>query len=231
MNKNSYCTMYIVRHGLTDWNVLNKMQGHTDISLNSVGREQAKKVANKLKKINFEAVYSSDLSRAKETAEIIVAYRKLTIKLSKALRERHHGFFEGTTQEERKTKAELKKLIDHFYGLPFEKQWINAPHKTVEPYAKVAQRFISELRAIGVAHIGKNVLVVSHGGSMRILLIHLGVLKHEDYYKVALQNTGYIKLRSDGVDFFIDKVVGLIDNSKIKNLSRLSRAKADQKSK
>lgn len=88
-------TIYIVRHGQTDWNVKRLIQGHIDIPLNEEGKRQAKKISIELKGITFNKIYSSDLKRAYETAKIIAQDRKLKIVVSEDLRERYFGKFQG----------------------------------------------------------------------------------------------------------------------------------------
>ena len=71
--------LYIMRHGKTDWNVLHKLQGRTDIPLNEEGRNMARKAADIYKDINFDVCYCSPLKRAKETAEILLEGRNIPI--------------------------------------------------------------------------------------------------------------------------------------------------------
>ena len=71
--------IYIIRHGETDWNVLRKFQGRTDIPLNENGRQVAEWTREGLKEIDFDIVYTSPLRRAKETAQIIVGDRQIPI--------------------------------------------------------------------------------------------------------------------------------------------------------
>lgn len=90
MSKN-YCTFYIVRHGETEWNVKGLVQGHTDIPLTKKGKRQARQLAKKLSRINFNAVFSSDLLRAKQTAQLIALEKKIAVKTTQALREETDG--------------------------------------------------------------------------------------------------------------------------------------------
>jgi broad specificity phosphatase PhoE len=109
--KNNFCTIYLVRHGRTDWNEKGLIQGHTNIALNQEGKIQAENLARELKHIKFDKVFSSDLARAKQTAEIIALEHKLSVETSKALRERNFGKYEGkhwTVLEE--INEVLKKL-------------------------------------------------------------------------------------------------------------------------
>lgn len=209
-NKANYCTIYIVRHGQTDWGIQKRLHGWSDIPLNQKGRQQAKAISKTLKKIHFDTAYSSDLSRAAETTQIITADRLIDVKLSRALREHHHGRTEGTTQKEREAILELREALERYFALPLEKQWHGKPFPDQESRHESSTRFINELRSIAVAHPSQRVLVGSHSGIMRQLLIVLGEMKWEDFYKWRFENTGYIKLRGDGIDFFIDDVVGLV---------------------
>src|SRR5579872_7049036 len=99
MDKN-LCTLYIVRHGETQWNVERRVQGQIDTPLTEHGKEQAKALGNLFKTIHFDAVFSSDLLRAQRTAELITLEKKLAVVTSELLRERSFGSFEGKYLEE-----------------------------------------------------------------------------------------------------------------------------------
>src|SRR5574338_1146089 len=89
--EHSYCTIYLVRHGVTDWNVQKKIQGNTDIPLNDTGRKQAHQLKEKLQAISFSAVVTSNLSRTKETGSIIAGQRTVSFIQDENLRERSVG--------------------------------------------------------------------------------------------------------------------------------------------
>ena len=89
-----------IRHGETDWNVDKRIQGQTDIPLNETGRAQALAMAFNAAHHNFDAIYSSDLMRARDTAKMLAARRGLDIKILPQLRERHFGIFQGLTAAE-----------------------------------------------------------------------------------------------------------------------------------
>jgi probable phosphoglycerate mutase len=89
-----------IRHGETDWNLARRIQGQTDIPLNETGRAQAQAMARNAAHCDFTAIYSSDLSRAKETAQRIAETRGMEIKTLPQLRERHFGIFQGITAQE-----------------------------------------------------------------------------------------------------------------------------------
>jgi len=191
------CTLYIVRHGITDWNSAGKAQGHTDIPLNAKGERQAHALREKLKNVTFSKVYSSDLIRAKRTAEILNLERKLVHQTTNAMRERAFGAYEGQSYEV--MKKEIYDLLDTLSGHPLIKE------KRVETNESVLRRIITFLQEISVAHEGETILVVSHGGVMRILLKQLGKVVAPG----GVDNLAYIKLECDGVSFVVKETSGI----------------------
>lgn len=204
VDEKRYCCLYLVRHGETDWNVKGLLQGHQDTLLNKTGKKQAVETRKILNKIKFAKVFSSDLLRAKETAEIIVLKKKIAVETTKALRERYFGRFEGIHWQKNK---EYQKLISKFYKLSEEERYKGKPYEDTESNEELVGRFIPFLREVAVAYPGKNILVVGHGGVMRAFLTHLG------YFKTlppgSIKNTAYVKVLCDGVDFFIEKTYGI----------------------
>lgn len=197
---NKYCVLYIVRHGETDWNAKKLIQGHTDIPLNKEGIKQAKILSKDLKDVKFEAVFSSDLIRAKKTAEIIVLEKKLAINTTRLLRERRYGKLEGSP------RTEMEKFHKIWEGLSKKERLTFQPFDGYETDGKAIARFITFLREISTVYSGKTVLVVSHGGIIRALLNHLS---EKTYFIGAISNSAYIKLESDGVDFFVKELKGV----------------------
>ena len=185
----NYCTIYLVRHGETEWNEKKIVQGQTDIPLNKKGEGQAKELAEKLTHVKFDAVFSSDLIRAKRSAEIIILEKKLAVITTNALRERMFGRFEG------KHINKLRKAFGEL--LLIEKQ-----DYEVESDDKILLRLNPFLREVAVAYPGKNVLMVTHGGLLRAFLSHVG-FKIPEYLDRPMKNTGYLIIESDGVEFEI----------------------------
>ncbi len=196
----NFCTLYIVRHGETDWNVKKIIQGHADIPLNKKGEAQAKELAKKLRHIKFDAIFSSDLIRAKRTAEIISLEKKLAIHTTKELRERYFGKYQGKSFA---VNNEMVKLINNL------KMFSGPGLKEVESDENIILRITTFLKEIAVAYPKKTILVVSHGGPMRTLLIHLGFSTYDNLTEGLIDNLAYIKLKSDGKDFIIEATEGI----------------------
>jgi 2,3-bisphosphoglycerate-dependent phosphoglycerate mutase len=138
-------TLLLVRHGETDWNADGRLQGHTDRPLSDYGRQQAQQLAEELEGAEIAAIYSSDLARARETAEIVGERLALPVGLDPDLREKDWGTWEGLTSVER-DRVE-------FVG---------------ESTAAHQERMLRALERIAERHPGNGrVLVVTHGGSMR----------------------------------------------------------------
>ncbi|OGK13319.1 hypothetical protein A2861_02780 [Candidatus Roizmanbacteria bacterium RIFCSPHIGHO2_01_FULL_38_15] len=193
-------TIYLVRHGETDWNVQNLLQGQTDIHLNKKGIKQSQEFAKKVKKVKFDAVFSSDLVRARRTAEIITLDRKLAIETRKVLRERFFGKYEGMP------RREFYKLFTNWEKLSEKEKFRFKLSEDIESEEEAAIRLITFLREVAVGYAGMTILIVAHGGLMKALLIHLGYATAEK--PVRMKNNGFILLESDGVDFFIKEVNG-----------------------
>ncbi|AIF43015.1 histidine phosphatase family protein [Virgibacillus sp. SK37] len=143
-------TISLVRHGITDWNVLGKAQGITDIPLNEEGKKQALQLGERLALVEpWDVIISSDLSRASETARIIG--EKINVPVDhydQRLREKDFGKIQGTTEAERlATWGENWRELD----------------LGAEPMEAVAKRGIACLNDLAVKHQDKRVLIVSHG--------------------------------------------------------------------
>lgn len=200
MLTNHNCILYLVRHGQTDWNAQKITQGHADIPLNNEGIEQAKALGKSLENIQFDAVFSSDLIRAKKTAEIITLEKKLMVETTNLLRERRYGKFDG------KPYHLMQKFHKEWENLGKKERLKYRPYNDYETDEETIGRLITFLRGAAVSHPGKTVLVVAHGGIMRVLLNHLS---EKTYLTGSISNLAYIKLESDGVDFFIKELKGI----------------------
>ena len=207
IQNNDYCTFYLARHGETIWNTQQKMQGHQDSPLTENGINQAKEVGKMLKDIKFSYGFSSDLMRAKKTAEIISADHDLVIKTSQLLRESRLGKFEGKKLDY--FKEELKDAIEHRESLSDDNKMKYKIHPDVESYEESSTRMITFFREVALAYRGKNVLVVSHAGIIRSTLVKMGFATDKELPHGSIPNTSYAIIESDGVDFFVRKTVGI----------------------
>ncbi|WP_029420137.1 histidine phosphatase family protein [Alicyclobacillus macrosporangiidus] len=165
--------LWIVRHGETDWNAEGRVQGWTDIPLNGNGLRQAARLADWLRTTPFTVILSSDLVRAKATAEILAAGRGVPIILDVDLRERCFGRIEGTRRDPR---ADARAVIP-------------SPQDGAESETQVRQRAERFLARVAASYPHARVLCVSHGGWIRALLRSLGVT-----HEVSLHNTGITRL-------------------------------------
>ena len=208
-NSQSLCTIYLVRHGQTEWNVKKLIQGQVDSNLTEKGKTDALERAKELRHIEFEAIFSSDLGRAMQTAELLKLERKLAVNTTKLLRERAYGHMESAPVEE--WVEQNKKLLAEEEALAEKGNSEFVFYKGYETDAEVVGRAITFLREVSVTYLGKKVLVVSHGALLRTLLIHLGYgsLKEMPHFSGAIGNLGYVVLESDGVDFFIKETKGI----------------------
>ncbi len=195
--------MYLVRHGETIWNRQGKLQGHSDSDLTEEGIEKIKELAEELKEIHFDAVFSSDLLRAQRTAEIIAVERKLAVNTTHLLRERRFGKNEGKPRDV--FVEENKELIKQFESLTEKEKWKFKYSEDNESSEEMATRLLRFLREVAVTYEEKTVLVVTHGGVLRVLFMHLGSPLAQD----KIGNGAYVKLLTDGVDFFIKEVRGI----------------------
>jgi broad specificity phosphatase PhoE len=187
-------TLLLARHGETDWNRDRRWQGHSDTPLNDVGREQAHALGRSLADVDLVGAYSSDLRRARETAEIAVAGRKLDVVTLPELRERSFGSWEGLHDDE-----VPRRFPDEY------QQWDrgngHGAHDA-EPHEKVVARVEQALRRIAREHAGGTVLVVSHGGPLRVFqALAAGVDFVEHRRSIAgIENCGLLRCAiRDGV--------------------------------
>lgn len=208
-----YCTIYLVRHGETDNNKNNIIQGSViDATLNKKGEKQAKQAAARLKQVPFAAAFSSNLIRAKQTAEIISLEHHLAVTTAKALRERGFGSYEGRTIK--KYRDDLKDLLEEFETLSDEAKFeFNFPFG-IENLGLAVTRLITFLREISVAYLGKTVLVVSHGALIRHFLIRIGFATFKQLQWVPgitmpISNLGHAVIDCDGIDFFVKDTFGI----------------------
>lgn len=153
----------LVRHGETAWNAERRLQGHTDIPLNDTGLAQASATANRLAAERFDAAYSSDLARARQTASAIAQRCGLTPAFDPALRERHYGSFQALTYDEARTRfpADYHRFETRDPDFRFPEGG--------ESLHEFAERIRTTLETIAHRHAHGTVLIVTHGGVLDIV--------------------------------------------------------------
>ena len=150
--------LLLVRHGETDWNRDRRFQGHADPPLNETGREQAHALAAELTSEGIELVYTSDLARAVETAEIVAARLGADVRSMRDLREIDVGEWQGLTWQEIEERYPDGARSWRARGYGWE---------TGETYEELGDRVVAALRRIASDHPEERVLVVGHGGTIR----------------------------------------------------------------
>jgi broad specificity phosphatase PhoE len=158
-------TVLLARHGESDWNRAKRWQGFADRPLTDLGRRQAQELADRLAETELDAVYSSDLRRAVETAEAVARRRGLEVRTTPDLREVDVGAWSGLTRSEAETR----------FPQAYER-WLQGGEgwEDGETYEELGTRVVRAIRAIAANHDGGRVLVVAHGGTIRA--IHAGAL-------------------------------------------------------
>ncbi len=157
----------VVRHGETTWNTEKRWQGHLDSPLTPRGISQAQALARRLANQRFSALYSSDLGRAYQTAQIISAATGHSVIPDVRLRERNLGIFQGLTNEEIRTTAhpdlyERYRVRDPDHVLPGGESLRQQIERNISCFEELAQK-----------HLGESILVVTHGGVLSGLFRHV----------------------------------------------------------
>ncbi|HET8872707.1 MAG TPA: histidine phosphatase family protein [Gaiellaceae bacterium] len=151
-------TILLARHGESDWNRAKRWQGFADRPLTALGREQAVALADRLRNTELDAVYSSDLQRARETAEIVARSKELGVEVVRDLREVDVGSWSGLTHAE----AEARFPDGYARWLQGGEGWDDG-----ETYAEMSRRVTGAILRIAEQDDNGRVLVVAHGGSIR----------------------------------------------------------------
>ena len=152
----------IIRHGETDWNVEKRIQGHTDIPLNATGRAQALAMAFNAAHQRFHAIYSSDLLRAQETAQVLAQREDQAVKLLPQLRERHFGIFQGLTAAQ---GAELYPQAHAHYVA----RDLDYDFETGESLRRFAGRVTEGFDWLVRHHSGQTIAAVCHSGVLDVV--------------------------------------------------------------
>jgi probable phosphoglycerate mutase len=173
----------IIRHGETEWNIANIRQGHLDSPLTEQGIAQARALARRLSREHFRLIYSSDLGRAMQTAEIIAAATGHDIVSDPRLRERHLGIFQGLSSDEIKERYpqeySLHRSLGPDYVIP-----------SGESVRQQVARNLSCLNEVAAKHPGEAIVVITHGGVLSGLFRHTFSIPFEAPRRFEFTNAG-----------------------------------------
>jgi probable phosphoglycerate mutase len=186
----------LVRHGETGWNQIGRLQGHLDIALSEVGREQARRLAarfsvEKAAGARFDACYSSDLGRARQTAEPLAQALDLPVRLSTQLRERNYGVFQGYD------KTQIGTVFPDAYRI-----WQTRDPDFAPPEGESQQVFYKRICAVLLElareHAGQRIVCVAHGGVLDCAYRHALGMPLQFARTHVLMNASVNELHYDG---------------------------------
>ncbi len=177
-------TLVLIRHGQSLWNLENRFTGWVDVPLTGQGRDEARRAGERIRDIKFDVAYTSALSRAQETLELVlqmVGQRPPVIR-DPALNERHYGDLQGLNKADtaaRHGEAQVKIWRRSFDVAPPNGESLEMTAQRTLPFFERA--IAGDLRQ------GKNVLVVAHGNSNRSIVMKLDGLTREQILELNLE--------------------------------------------
>ncbi len=184
----SITRIYLVRHGETEWNREQRMQGHLDSTLSALGHAQAAAVANALHDLAPDYLYCSDLGRARQTAQAIAARCALTVREDSRLRERHYGQLQGLRWSEVQALHPVSAERMHGRDAQF------APDGG-ESLQQFHDRVVPAIEQIADLHRGSSVAIVTHGGVVGLMYRHVLSMSLEAPRDYALANASINRFR------------------------------------
>lgn len=171
--------LYIARHGETTWNVEDKVSGRTDVPLTEKGMEQARALAEWMSGLPIDVILASPLQRARRTAECVAEKHGLPVLTEERLIEQDYGIYEGV---DRRTQAFLDNKRQFAFRYPQGESMMQVAART---YA-----LIDELRW---KYRGKNVLLVCHGGVIRVMKTYFEDMSNDAFFHYNMYNCGYLE--------------------------------------
>lgn len=193
--------IFLIRHGETEWNRSGILQGNSDIALTAEGIHQAKMLAERAPFKAADAIYSSDLIRAVETANILAEKFNLTLKIDSGLREANFGDCEGIP-----LNVLLAKHIGGFEQFFTRPDKVNPPNG--ETFLQCQARVVNTLEEIVAEHENQNVIIVSHGAAIRLMLCAVLNIPIRNMWAIAQFNMALNILRYDEGNFTVELVNG-----------------------
>lgn len=197
MSIQEFSTIYQVRHGQSEANE-NGIFG-LDTRLTPKGIEDARQLASELKSIHFDSIYSSDLIRAKQTAEIIAQTRQMPVYTNPSLRELDFGCIEGMKIED--VKKQFGEVFGRMKEMTDQERRVYQVVPDMETEESAVERYLSVLKEITRENLGRAALVVSHQTIMRLLLVNLGFSTYKELGDGSIPNLGYFVVQGDQEKF------------------------------
>ncbi|AAO37086.1 phosphoglycerate mutase [Clostridium tetani E88] len=168
-------TLYITRHGQTEWNTERRMQGWNDSPLTKLGMEQAKRLGKRLDNNNIDIIYSSPLGRAIKTAKIVRGERDIPIVCDNRLKEIKLGKWEGMNHD----------LIDNYYKEEIDNFWNNPKlYKSIggETFLQLRNRVKDFLEEILKKHKDETILIVTHAITLKGIMNYIEDLTIDNFW-------------------------------------------------
>lgn len=201
-------TIYIVRHGETDWNKEGRYQGTSNVPLNAVGLAQAKACAKALEHVHFDKIIASPLERALVTAETIKGRRKMDIKVDERLKEFNFGHWETKTVEE--IENQWPGMIDHMYRKPGD---IRIPGG--ETFQELQNRAWAGLKeTLDHTEEGATILLTAHGVTNRMLICKLFNLPLNFAWNMSQGNTCINRIFYNGMDPEDHNILNILNDTR-----------------
>lgn len=166
--------LYVARHGQTQWNLENKVCGRTDLPLTEEGWKQAWLLAERTKDLQIDVIISSPMLRARQTAEPAAELHGLEILVDDRLIEQDYGIYEGVSRFDEGFLSNKRHFAYRYPG--------------GESMMDVAHRIYSLLDELRQKYVGKNILLVCHGGVCRCVRTYFEDMTNEDYFHYSEEN-------------------------------------------
>ena len=193
--------IFLIRHGETEWNKLKRLQGNSNVNLSPEGIRQARLLAAHAPISHVDAIYSSDLARAISTAEILSAHFGVSVRPMIELRETNFGDWEG------KSIRELAMECPDDFGKFFTAPEMCTPPRG-ETFLQCQARVINALYRIIAEHDEQNVIIVSHGAVIRLILCAALGMPIQKMWAIAQFNMALNILRVDEGNFTVELLNG-----------------------
>lgn len=175
-------SVYLIRHGQTAWNREEIFRGRTDVPLNETGLREAALAGEYLKEVEVHAIYSSPLSRARETAEKIAEFRNIKVQLLDGIIDMSFGRWEGHPHQE------IQKDYKELY-----RQWKEEPHRVKLPggesLGEVRVRSMAALEEVIRLHPGKTLVLVSHRVINKVLICGILGIENSHFWQIGQDTT------------------------------------------